>query len=141
MHRELLHTGLIAQDASLGAFTAGVNGQNGQFAAFLLQYMYAKLVDAGALAGTWHTADAHSHTVARIRQTLLYHLLGYSLMLGHSALNQCDSLSQYRHISLQDTFHIIGCGQLAPCEPSFLEIRIDNRHRANAFVDGQSGKL
>lgn len=60
MNRQLLHTGLVAQDAALAAFAAGVDGQHGQLAAILFEYMEAEYINGRTLAGTRHATDAHS---------------------------------------------------------------------------------
>ena len=82
MNGELLHTRLITENTAFAAFTARVNGKNGQLAAVFLQYMQAKYINRGTFTGTGHTTDTHTDGVARIGQTLLYHLLRHSLMFG-----------------------------------------------------------
>ena len=87
MQSQLLHAGLIAQNATLRALAGGVDGQHGQLAAFLFQHMNAKLIDRGGLASTRNAADAHSDGFAAIGQTFLDDLLGLGLMVGIDTLD------------------------------------------------------
>ena len=107
MNGELLHTRLITENTAFAAFAARVNGKNGQLAAVFLQYMQAKYINRGTFTGTGHTTDTHTDGVARIGQTLLYHLLRHSLVLRFHTFHQCYSLAEYRNITFHYTLHIV----------------------------------
>ena len=106
---EFLHARLVAEDRALGALAGGVDGQHSQTAALLTEHMHAELIDAGRLAGSRHTTDTYTHTVAAIGQTLVDHLLRLRLMVGIDTLNEGDSLRQHGDIALEDAFnHLVG---------------------------------
>ena len=89
---ELLHTRLVAEDGTFGALAGGVDGEDGQTATLLLQHMYAELVDTRRLASARHATDAHTDTIAAIRQTLVDDLLRTSLVVWIDALDEGDGL-------------------------------------------------
>ena len=105
MHAELLHARLVAQNAALRALTAWVDGQDGEASAIFLEDVDAELVDAGGLAGTRDTADAHTDAVATIGQTLVDDLLCLGLMVGVDTLDERYSLRQDGDIALDDTLN------------------------------------
>ena len=49
--------------------------------------MQSKYINRCTLAGTGHTTDTDSHRISGIRQTLLYHFLGNSLMFRFYTLH------------------------------------------------------
>ena len=108
MNCELLHTGLIAQDATLGLFRRRVNRQHCQLASVILQQMHAKRINAGGLTCSRHTADADSDRVSRIWKAFLDHFLSDGLMFGQDALNQSNSLTQHADVPFQNTINIFG---------------------------------
>ena len=85
---QFLHAGLIAKDRTLGTLTGGVDGQDSQLAALLLQHMNAKLINTRRLACTRHTTDTNADAVAAIGQTLVDDLLSPCLMVGVHALDE-----------------------------------------------------
>lgn len=80
MNGEFLHTCLITQDTTFRTLTAGVDGKDSEFAAFLLQHMDAKGIDGSRLASPWHATDTHTDRVTAIGQTLVDDLLRFRLM-------------------------------------------------------------
>ena len=47
-------------------------------------------------------------------------------MVGVDALDKRHGLREYRHITLQYSFHIVGCGKLPALEPVRTQVRIDD---------------
>ena len=109
MYGELLHTGLVAQDATLGTFTTGVYGQHSQSPTLLFQQVDAKLIDAGGLTSPWHTTDADAYTIAAIRQTFVDDLLRLGLMVGVDTLYQGHRLTEDGDVALDDTLNHLSC--------------------------------
>ena len=106
VHRQLFHTGLVAQDTAFGTLAARVDGQDSQLST-LLQHMQAEHINRSALSCTRHTADADTHGFSGIRQTLLNDLLGYGLMLGLGTFHQSHRLTKHRHITLHNAINIL----------------------------------
>ena len=98
--------------------------------------MDAELVDAGTLAGTRHTADAHAHAVSRIGKALLDDFLRHLLMLGHGALHQGDGLTKDGDVPLEDALHVVRRGETAASEASALQIGIDTADGCHAAIHG-----
>ena len=138
MQRQLLHACLVTEYGTFRPFGTGVDGQDGELAAFLLQHVHAKLVDAGGFAGAWYTADAHSDRVAAVGQALLNDFLGLSLMGGVDALHQGDGLTEDGDVTLADAFHQVSCTHLAPLEARPLQIGIDDGGLLHAAVHLQA---
>ena len=113
MNGKLLHTGLVAEDTSLGTFAARVYGQHRQLASFLFEYMQAEDVDGRTLSCTRHTADSDSNRIAGIRQAFLNHFLSYGLVFGFHTLHQCHGLTKHGDIALDNAFHIFAHRKLA----------------------------
>ena len=139
MDAQLLHAGLVAQNAALGTLAAGVDGQHGQFAALLLQHVDAELVDAGRLACAGYAADADAHGVATVGQTLVDDLLSLLLVVGIDALDQRDGLRENGDVALDDAFHHFCRGQLSATDALALQVGIDNTGLLYATVDLQAG--
>ena len=141
MQRQFLHTRLVTQDTALGALRGGVDGQDSQLAALLLQHMDAKLVDTRRLTCARHAADAHTDTVTTIGQTLVNHLLRLCLMVGIHTLYQRHRLRQDGDIALQDALYHIGRSEFTTTEAVALQIGIDDRWLLNTTVDLQTCKF
>ena len=75
MNGKLLHTGLVAEDTSLGTFAARVYGQHRQLASFLFEYMQAEDVDGRTLSCTRHAADSDSKPNCRNKASISQSLL------------------------------------------------------------------
>ena len=99
---EFLHARLVTEDAALSTFRRGVDGENCQATALLLQHVDAELVDARRLACAGHAADTHPHRVAAIGQTTVDDLLGLRLMVGVDTLDECDGLREDGNVALDD---------------------------------------
>ena len=100
--------------------------------------MHAKLVDASRLAGARHTADAHTHRLAAVGQTLVDDLLCLGLMVGVDALHQRDGLREDGHIAFDDAFHHVGRRQFATAETVALQVGVDDGWLLHAAVHLQT---
>ena len=103
-----------------------------------LEEMDAKLVNAGALAGSRHSTDAHSDAAPRMGQTFLDDLLSHLLMLRNSALHECHGLTQYGDVATQDALDIVGSRKVLAGKTTALQIWIDVRNRCHSTVHCQS---
>ena len=139
MNGELLHARLVAQDAALGALGRGVDGEDGEAPALLLEYMDAKLVDAGRLAGTRHATDADAHAVAAVGQTLVDDLLSLGLVFGLDALYQRDGLREDGDVALDDALYHFGDRELTAPEAVAAQVGVDDGGLFYAAVDLQAG--
>ena len=124
--RQFLHTRLVAEDRTLGALARGIDGENGQASALLLQHVDAELIDRGGLASAWHTTDAHTHGVATIGQTLIDHFLRLSLMIGVDTLDEGHCLREDGDIALEDAFYHVGSRKLTTTDAIALQIGVDD---------------
>ena len=100
MDCKLLHTSLVAKNATLRAFTAWVDCKNCETSAVFLENVNAELVNACAFACSRNAANADANTVARMRQALLDNLLGDDLMLWNRALDQRYGLPKDGDVAL-----------------------------------------
>ena len=137
MHGQLLHAGLVAQDAALAALAARVDGQHGQLAAILFQDVQAEDIYAGALACAGHAADAYADGGAGVGQALLDDFLRHGLVFGPDALHQGDGLAEDGDIALDDAVHVFGHREFALLAP-MLQVRIDGRGLLYACIDHQA---
>ena len=134
--RQLLHSGLVAQDAPLGALRRGVDGQHGQLAA-IAQHMEAEHINRCGLARSGYTGDADATTAARMRQTLFNHFLRDCLMRRSHAFNQSDGTGQTHHIALQNPLHQIR-GRRQLLTAAGLEVGTDNRGLFHAGIHSKA---
>ena len=90
---ELLHPGLVAQDAPSGALRGGVDGEHRDLVAARRE-VEPEGLDEGALAGAGNPGDADADAVAGERQELVQQGGGRQRMIGAAALDQGDGLGQ-----------------------------------------------
>ncbi len=96
-------------------------------------------VDARALTGSRHARDAYAARLARVGQTLLYHLLRQRVVLGSEALDERHGAAQHRDVAFEDAFHKFGHRRQWLAAP--FQIRIDYGRLYHTAVYGQTGIL
>ena len=136
---EFLHTSLVAEDRALGALRGGIDGEDGQASALLLQHMDAELIDARRLAGTWHTTDANADAVTTERQATVNDLLSLGLVIGVDTLDERDSLREDGDVTLEDALNHLSDGEFTPPESVALQIGVDNGGLLYPTVNLQTG--
>ena len=136
MQGQFLHTGLVAEDTALGTFRRGVDGENGKFAALLLEYVDAELVDTRGLTRTRHTADTYTDGVAAIGQTLVDDLLRLRLVVGVDTLDKGHGLRQDGDIAFDDALHHLCRREFTAFVPP--QVGVDDRGLLDATVDLQT---
>ena len=139
MDGELLHACLVTEDGPFATFAAGVDGEDGEATAMLLQHMNAKGIDTRRLTSTRYTADADADAIAAKGQTLVDDLLGFGLVVGVNTLYQCDGLREDGDIALDDALHHLCRCEFTTTEAVALQVGIDNRRLFNTTVDLQAG--
>ena len=133
---ELLHTCLVAEDGAFGALAGGVDGEDGQTPALLFQHVDAKLVDTRRLACARDATDAHTDTVAAIRQTLVDDLLGTSLVVRIDALDEGDGLREDGDVALEDALYHLADGEFPAART--LEVWVHDRWLVDTAVHLQA---
>ena len=135
---EFLHARLVAEDTALGAFAGGIDSEDGQTSAFLLQHVDAELVDTCALASSRHTTDAHTDRVTTIGQSTIDDLLRLGLMVRIDTLYECDSLRENGDIAFDDTLDHLADRELTTTEAVTLQVRVDDGLLIHATVHLQT---
>ena len=135
LSRELLHTGLIAQNTPFGSLATGVYGQHGKLPS-LLDEMHTESIDRSTLARSGYSGNADTHGAAGMRQALLYDLLCRILMHGQETFHERDGTAQDGYITGQNAVHIVLDRQLLASCP--IQVGIDDGHIGNALVHFES---
>ena len=85
------------------------------------------------------TRYAYAARAARMRQTLLDHLLGHGAVFGRKALHECDTAREHGYVAFQNAFHQFGYRWHWAAAPT--EIRVDLRRLAHAGIYGKTAEL
>ena len=104
--RQLFHPGLVAENRTAAAGGTWIDGQYSYLMAKGGQHGAEALYE-GALAGTRYTGNAQAHSLARVRQQLIDHMLGNLLMGGQNTFHQRDGPGQHQAIIVEDTLDVV----------------------------------